>query len=42
MGECLESLGIDTPDTGNPAVMDISLVPDVLPTVVSGHISQVM
>ena len=45
VGECLESLGIDTPDAGESgmevasgsplAVMDISLVPDVLPTSVS-------
>ena len=45
VGECLKSLGIDTPDAGEsgmevaggspPAVMDISLVPDVLPTAAS-------
>ena len=45
MGECLESLGIDTPDAGEsgmevaggspPADMDISVVPDVLQTAVS-------
>ena len=45
VGECLESLGIDTPDAGEsgmevaggspPAVMDISLVPNVLQTAVS-------
>ena len=45
MSECLESLGIDTPDVGEsgmevargspPAIMDISPVLDVLQTVVS-------
>ena len=45
VGECLESLGIDTPDAGEsemevaggspPADMDICVVPDVLQTVVS-------
>ena len=45
VGECLESLEIDTPDAGEsgmevaggspPAVMDISLVPDVLQKAVS-------
>ena len=45
VGECLESLGIDTPDAGGsgmevaggspPADMDISVVPDVLQTAVS-------
>ena len=45
VGECLESLGFDTPNAGDsgmevaggslPAVMDISLVPDVLQTAVS-------
>ena len=40
MGECLESLGIDTPDAGEaggspPADMDNCVVPDVLQTAVS-------
>ena len=45
MGECLESLGIDTSDAGQsgmevdgvspPADIDISVGPDVLPTAVS-------
>ena len=45
VGECLESLGIDTPDAGEsgmevaggspPADMDICVVPDVLQTAVS-------
>ena len=36
VGECLESLGIDTPDAGSPpADMDISVVPDVPQTAVS-------